>query len=92
MEAEMPLFSQHLTSGMDFLTKAAELSLDFMVDDTQVDQLRQSKESIREFRQAMSTVEDQLSKFREAVSGLPRMTVVLNRSKRNMARVIEQLN
>ena len=91
MEAELPLFSQHLTSGMNFLTKAAELSLDFMVDDTQVEQLRQSKESIRYFRQAMNTVEGQLTEFQAAVSGLPRMTVVLNRSKRNMARVIEQL-
>ena len=91
MEAELPLFSQHLTSGMNFLTKAAELSLDFMVDDTQVEQLRQSKESIRDFRQAMTAVEGQLTEFQAAVSGLPRMTVVLNRSKKNMARVIGQL-
>lgn len=91
MEAELPLFSQHMTSSMNFLTKAAELSLDFVVDDTQVEEIRQSKEGVREFRRTMSTVEGQLTEFGAAVSGLPRLTVVLNRSKRNMARVIEQL-
>ena len=91
MESELPLFNQHLTSGMKFLTKAAALSLDFMVDDTQGEQLRRNKESIRDFRQTMTTVEGQLTEFQAAVSGLPRMTVALNRSKRNMARVIEQL-
>ncbi len=91
VEAELPMFSQHMSSGMNFLTKAAELSLDFMVDGTQVEEIRQSKESIRNFRQKMRTVEEQLVGFEAAVSGLPRMTSALNRSKRNMARVIEQL-
>ena len=91
MEAELPLFSRHLTSGMEFLTRAAELSLDFIVDETQVEEIRQSTESIRDFRKTMSSVEGQLTEFRAAVSALPRMTVVLNRSKRNMALVIEQL-
>ena len=39
----------------------------------------------------MSTVESQLSEFRETVSSLLRMTTVLNRSKRAMANVIQRL-
>ena len=91
MEAELPLFGQHLHSGMDFLTRAAELSLDFMADDTQVAEIMQNAESIRNFRKTMSTVEGQLTEFRAAVAALPRMTAVLNRSKRNMTRVIDRL-
>ena len=91
MEAELPLFSNHLNSGMNALTKAAEISIDFIADDAHVDEVRENIDSIRQFRETMTSVGMQLTEFRESVSSLPRLTTVLNRSKRRMAQVIQRI-
>lgn len=91
MEAEMPLFSNHLNTAMNALTKAAEISIDFSVDESRVDEIRENVDSIRKFRQTMGSVVEQLTEFRDSVSSLPRLTAVLNRSKRRMAQVIQRV-
>ncbi len=90
MESELPLFSKHLNSGMNAITRAAALSIEFNIEDEDLEQVRENVRSIREFRETMATVEDQLAGFREAVASLPRMTTVLNRSKRAMVKVIQR--
>ena len=91
IETELPLFSRYLNSGMNALTQAAVLSIEFSTDENKIEQIKNNAKFIREFRETMSTVESQLSGFRETVSSLPRMTTVLNRSKRAMASVIQRL-
>jgi len=91
MESELPLYSQHLNAGMTALTKAAAISIEFNVDEKAIEQAKENLESTRSFRETMSSVEGHLAKFRETVASLPRMTTVLNRSKRAMIDVIQRL-
>ena len=91
LESEIPLFSQHLNGAMNAVTQVAALSIDFNTDDDHVEQIEENVRSIAEFRETMSTVEGQLAEFREAVSSLPRVATDLNRAKRGMVRVIQQL-
>jgi len=91
MKSELPLFSQHLNDGMAALTKAAAMSLEFDVDNEALEQAKENLEGIRTFRETMATVEGQISEFKQSVASFPRMTTVLNRSKRAMVNVIGQL-
>ena len=91
MELELPLFSQHLNAGLNALTRAAALSIEFNIEKEDLEQAKDTVSSIREFRDTMSTVEGQIAIFRETVAALPRMTTVLNRSKRAMVNVIQRL-
>lgn len=91
MESELPLFSKHLNAIMTALTKAAAMSIEFNVDEKAIEQAKENIESTRSFRETMSSVERDIAKFRESVASLPRMTTVLNRSKRAMINVIQRL-
>lgn len=91
MESELPLFSQHLNSSMNALTRIAELSIEFYTDDTHFEQVHENVRYVQKLREAMSAVENALGGFKETVSSIPRMTTVLNRSKRKMAKVIQRL-
>ncbi len=91
MESELPLFSQHLNSGMSALTKAAAMSIEFDVDEKAIEQTKENIEGTRNLRKTISNVEVNIAKFRESVASLPRMTTVLNRSKRAMINVIQRL-
>ncbi len=91
MESELPLFSQHLNAGLNALTRAAALSIELNIEDEGLEQAKDTVSGIREFRDTMSTVEGKIVIFREAIASLPRMTTVLNRSKRAMVNVIQRL-
>ncbi|MBK8260000.1 MAG: DUF4062 domain-containing protein [Nannocystis sp.] len=91
MESELPLFSQHLNSGMNAMTKAAEISLEFKLDDQGIQQAKSNLAATAEFRETMYTVEGQVAGFQQSVASLPRMTSVLNRSKRAMVNVLGKL-
>lgn len=91
MEAELPLFSEHLNAGMGALTRAAAISIEFNVDDEAREQAKENIEGVREFRETMQTVEGQIKTFKASVASIPRMTTVLNRAKRSMIQVIGRL-
>ncbi len=91
MESELPLFSEHLNAGMNALTQAATISIEFNADDEGLEQAKENLEAVREFRETMNTVEGQIAAFQESVASIPRMTTVLNRSKRAMINVIGRL-
>jgi hypothetical protein len=91
MEAELPLFSQHLNSGMTALINAAAMGIEFKIEGDDLEQVRDNLDAVREFRQTLSTVEGQIGEFQEAVRSLPRMTTTLNRAKRAVASVLQQL-
>ena len=89
LESELPLFSQHLNSGMNALTRAAAVSIEFTTGDEDLEQVRENVRSIREFREIMRNIESQLTDFQGAVDSVPRMTTVLNRSKGATVRVVQ---
>lgn len=91
LESELPLYSKHTNSGMDALTRAAALLIEFRPTDENVQQAKASVDAIRKLRTVMSAVEKQIAGFRDAITSVPRMTTTLNRSKRAMVSVIQQM-
>ena len=91
MESELPLFNRHLNAGLNAPTRVPALSIEFNIEKKDLEQVRDNVRSIREFRDTMRTTENQLDFFRETVATMPRMTTVLNRSKRAMVNVIQRL-
>jgi hypothetical protein len=91
MEAELPLFSHHLNSGMNMLTQAATISIELNINDADIEQINSNIFAIQTFIEAILNVKENLNTFQGSVTALPPMTSVLNRSKRKMVTVIQQL-
>ncbi len=91
MEAEMPLFSQLLNSGTNTLSRIAVLFVEFSADRKNAEQIEGNLDDIRKFLLSMKSAKDSLAEFKDSVVSIPRMTTTLNRSKREMAQVIQQL-
>ena len=91
MEAEMPLFGQLLNSGTNTLSQIAVLFVEFSTDRKNAEQIEGNLDDIREFLLSMKSAKNSLAEFKDSVVSIPRMTTILNRSKREMAKVIQQL-
>lgn len=91
MEAELPHFSQLLNSGTDTLSQIAVLFIEFNADHEKATQMEDNLVHIRKFLSSMKSAKESLTGFRDSVVSIPRMTATLNRSKRAMAKVIQQL-
>jgi hypothetical protein len=91
MEAELPLFSKHLNSGMNALIQASQMSIEFAIEDEDLDQVKENLDAIRGFCQTLTTVEEQITAFQQAVVSLPKMTTTLNRAKRSVVIVLQRL-
>lgn len=91
MEAELPLFSQRLESGMNALVRAAQMTSEFSVGDKDLEQVEQNLESVRQFRSTIVSVEGQITAFQQTVAELPRMTTTLNRAKRAVVNILQRL-
>ena len=91
IESELPLFSRQLDAGLRALTQAAALSIDYNFEREDLEQAKETLETVRMLRETMNDTENQLAYFRQTVASLPRMTTVLNRSKRAMANVLQRL-
>lgn len=91
MESEVPLFSEHLNNGMNFLIKASEISIDLSLNSEDISQVEENLDGIKDFYETLITVEGQMTEFQQSVAILPRMTSKLNRSKGAMVRVLQKL-
>jgi hypothetical protein len=91
MEAELPLFSQHLNTGMNALVQAAAMAIEFRVEDDDLGQAKENLDAVREFSNTLTSVEGQITEFQDTIDSLPRMTTTLNRSKRSMVNVLQRL-
>ncbi len=91
METELPLFSQHLRSGMKCLTLASPIILEIGTTTNDLKQAKSNLEALRDMRDTLGTVEVQIQGFQDSVKSLPRMTSDLNKSKRAMIAVLQKL-
>lgn len=91
MDAELPLFSQHLRSGMECLTHAATIVIEMRITDDDLEQVRENLDPLRNMRSTLQVVEEQIRDFQESVRSLPRMTSDLNKSKRAVIGVLQRL-
>lgn len=89
LEAELPMFSENLSVGLDALARAASLSVDFVSDDGRRREAIEAFEGIANLRRIIRSTAGSVSEFRDTVSALPRLTGELNRAKRRMARLLD---
>lgn len=89
MNAEIPLFRDLLRKGADAAARAALISASMSSGDRQ--QVRQARAALGAFSDALGGAYDSTASFKESVQGLPRMTVVLNKAKRETAAVLGEV-
>lgn len=89
MNAEIPLFKDLLRKGADAAARAALISASMSSGDRQ--QVREARAGLAAFSDALGGAYDSTASFKESVQGLPRMTVVLNKAKRETAAVLGEV-
>lgn len=91
MDAELPMFNQHLNTGMNALIQASQMAVEFTIEDEDLNQVKDNIESVRGLHETLATVEGQIKSFQVAVANLPKMTTTLNRAKRAVVNVLQRL-
>ncbi len=91
VESEIPSFGLRLNSGIDALTKAARLSIEFDTNNQNSEQIKENISQINEILRHFISTERVLEEFRDSAASLPRLTTRLNRSKRSMVNAIQKL-
>ena len=89
MEAELPLFTNHLEAGVSAFTKAIPILVRFSQADSE-DNRKRIRDAVTELREIMLGSENSLDLLKSAVSSTPSMTTVMNRARRATAKVIQR--
>jgi hypothetical protein len=91
VEAELPLFSDALNTGINSLIRAATMSVDLYSYEDNVAQSKEVLDAIVNLRNVLMETKESMSGFRTTIDELPRMTSNLNRAKRGAANVLDRL-
>jgi hypothetical protein len=91
IEAELPLFNRHLNAGMNALIMAAAMGIEYKIEGEDLEQVRDNLHAVRDFRESLMSVEGKIYEFQQGVISVPRMTTTLNRAKRSVVKVLQQL-
>jgi len=91
MDAELPLFKEHLNAGMNALIQASQMAVEFTINEGDLNQVEENLGNVKELRETLISVESQITEFRESVANLPKMTTTLNRAKRAVVSVLQRL-
>lgn len=89
MKAEIPLFRETLRKGADSAARAALIGAAMATGDSE--QVREARRGLVTFRDALASAHESTDSFRASVQGLPRMTAVLNRAKRETTEVLQEV-
>ena len=89
MRAELPLFDDLLHQGAEAAGRAALMAVDATAEDK--NQVITAEQQLAVLHDSLSTAYDGMVSFRDSVQGMPRMTAVLNRAKRETTNVIQQI-
>jgi hypothetical protein len=88
IEAELPLFSDAMNTGMNSFIKAATMSVDL---DNDTDDVQQGLDAVTTLRSTLATSKQSTAEFRSTIASLPRMTTTLNKAKRGATGAIDKL-
>lgn len=91
IEAELPLFSDAMNTGMNSFIKAATMSVDLNSDDDDIQQAKEGLDAVVSLRSVLATSKESMNEFRETITTLPRMTTNLNRAKRGTTSALDRL-
>jgi len=89
MNAEIPLFRETLRKGADAAARAALISAAMASEDRS--QVRDARTGLVGFRDGLTSAYGSVEAFKGSVQGLPRMTAVLNKAKRDTATVLQDV-
>lgn len=90
LESQIIILSKSREEAFDALSKALSVYVDFKDSDNE-DSLSELEDSQSGLRDAATGTNEGLSKFKESISNLPRLTIQLNKSKRRAVRVLERI-
>jgi hypothetical protein len=91
MKVELPFFRESLNSGMGAFTGAISLSGDFDSENMEDNEFRHVLGAVGCLNENLTLAQESLASFRHTVSILPRMTTELNRAKREVVGVLDEL-
>lgn len=91
IDAELPLFNQHLNVGMNALIQASQIAVELTVATEGLDQARANIENVRDLHENFTSLEESILNFQGSVASLPKMTTTLNRAKRSAVSVLQRL-
>ena len=89
MRAELPLFDDLLQQGAEAAGRAALMAVDTVSEDK--NEVITAKQQLEGMSEALSTAYDGMVSFQISIRGMPRLTAVLNRAKRDSSDVIQQV-
>ena len=89
MDAEIPLFREHLDDAMTIFTRIVPLYSTFDGEDH--DMMPKIKSAVEEFLSGLDSAEEGIEGFRDSVSDLPPMTRGLNRAKKKTIDVLQRI-
>jgi hypothetical protein len=89
MTADIPLFRDFLRKGADVAARAALISADMNSGDRR--QVHELRKALLGFSNALTGAYNSTDSFRASVQRLPRMTIVLNKAKRETAGVLSNV-
>jgi hypothetical protein len=89
MRTELPLHREALQKGTDAVTRAAMMQADFGSNDRR--QLQDAKVGLSALADALGGAHDAAATFRATIQAMPRMTVALNRAKRDTVKVVGEV-
>jgi len=82
LEAELPLFNNAMNSGLNAFMKTVEISSEMDNGEETIESANDSLDTICDLRASLRSCKESQETFRQSISELPRMTSVLNKSKR----------
>lgn len=90
LEAELPLYNDAMNSGLNAFMKTVEISSEMDNDEDAIESAEESLAAIRNLRESLRSGKDSQDTFRQSIVDLPRMTSVLNKSKRRAVSAMDR--
>jgi hypothetical protein len=91
VEAEIPLFSRNLDEGMNAIIDSTKLMVEFGVSESDRTQTQGASETMTTLINVLASTEKSIQQFQISIQSIPRMTSVLNKSKRRVTEVLDRL-
>lgn len=88
LEYQIHISTRSREDAFDALSKALSIYVDFTNEDSPSD-LAELRQSIVELKNAAQGTMEGILEFRDTISGLPRMTIQLNKSKRRTVKALD---
>lgn len=90
MEAEVPLFANSYSEGMEAYTHAFTLTDEMGATDK--DDINLAYNTIEQFKNTLSETRTHMKEFRQTIAALPRATTVLNKAKRRVVSIMDKFD